>query len=120
MKLHLKKCVPCEGGITPLPLREARKMLEILPAGWKIAENGAGIPQLRKTFVFKNFAKAIAFVNRIAAIAESQGHHPDIVVFGWNKVRIELYTHAIRGLHENDFVMAARIDHVYTVKNKGF
>lgn len=109
MGLESKKCVPCEGGIPPLPLSEARKLLKQLPSGWELKKNAGGIVQLERTFKFKNFAKAMEFVNKTAAIAEKQGHHPDIFVFGWNKVRMGLYTHAIRGLHENDFIMAARI-----------
>ena len=103
------KCVPCEGNTRRLGERKAAELLEKLGDGWRITKN-KGVPQLQKTFEFKNFAHAMAFVNITAQIAESQGHHPNIYIFGWNKVRIELYTHAIRGLHKNDFIMAAKIN----------
>ena len=103
------KCVPCEGNVRPLGERKAAELLEKLGGGWKIVKKPLA-PQLQKTFKFKNFAHAVAFVNITAQIAESQSHHPNIYIFGWNKVRIELYTHAIRGLHKNDFIMAAKIN----------
>ncbi len=112
MNLAAKKCVACEGGIPHLSGSEAKKLLKQLPPGWIMAKNSQGIVQLEKTFKFKNFVQAMEFVNKTAAIAEKEGHHPNIYIFGWNRVRIELYTHAIRGLHENDFIIAAKTEKI--------
>lgn len=100
-----KKCVPCQGGIPPMVLAEAKKML-LHAKGWALAEEGK---KIEKKFVFKNFAQAMEFVNKVAEIAESEGHHPDIFV-SYNKVTITNYTHKIGGLHENDFILAAKIE----------
>jgi 4a-hydroxytetrahydrobiopterin dehydratase len=101
------KCIPCRGGVPPL---EGTKIAELLPlvTGWeKITEDG--YDKIRRKYKFKNFRKAMEFVNRVAAIAEEQGHHPDIYI-EWNVVILTLWTHAIKGLHENDFIVAAKID----------
>ncbi|MBI2597923.1 MAG: 4a-hydroxytetrahydrobiopterin dehydratase [Candidatus Diapherotrites archaeon] len=103
--LAAKKCVPCQGGIPPIELAEAKKML-LQAKGWELTENGK---KIEKKFVFKNFAKAMEFVGKVAKIAEQEGHHPDIFV-SYNKVTITNYTHKIGGLHENDFILAAKID----------
>lgn len=105
MDLKSKKCVPCEGGIPPLQKEKAKELLKELDLSWKIAGN-----KIERTFRFKDFRGAMEFVNKVADVAEAAGHHPDIHLEGWNKVRIALYTHAINGLHENDFIVAARID----------
>lgn len=104
MALTQKKCLPCEGGIQPLTLKEYTLLLQQIK-GWRVAEN-----KLEKDFTFKNFKKALDFVNKAGKIAEQEGHHPDIYIHGWNKVRLTLYTHAIGGLSENDFIVAAKID----------
>ena len=106
-----KKCVPCEGGALPLDKAEAEKYMHMvtLPAqagGWELSEDGKNIT---KTFKFKDFIGAINFVNKISEIAESEGHHPDINV-RYNKVKLILSTHAIGGLSENDFILAAKIN----------
>ena len=111
--LASKKCVPCEGGEPPLTEKEIQGLLPQLPEGWN-AVTREEIPRLEKTFKFKDFKQAIAFVNKVAECAEKEGHHPNILVFGWNKVKIEFYTHAIRGLHENDFIMAAKTEELYS------
>ncbi len=103
--LASKHCVPCRGGIPPLPEEEARRLLAGAP-GWKLEENGT---RLTRRFEFKDFRKAIEFVNRVADIAEEEAHHPDIAIH-WNKVDLILWTHKIGGLHENDFILAAKIN----------
>ena len=105
--LASKTCTPCKGGTPPLDRAEAEALMERVP-GWAL-ENGAR--RLERGFKFKNFAQALAFVNRIGEIAEAEGHHPDIA-FGWGYARVTLFTHKIGGLHENDFIVAAKINEV--------
>lgn len=105
MDLTSKKCIPCEGNTKPLTPEKAADFLVHIP-GWEIVENGK---KIRKTFEFRNFVKAMAFVDKTADVAESEGHHPDIHIF-YNKVTLELWTHAIDGLSENDFILAAKIN----------
>jgi len=102
-----KKCVPCEGGTPPLTRQEAEKYLKQV-AGWQLS---ADAKKISRRFVFKDFKEAMAFVNKVAALAESEGHHPDIYIL-WNQVRLQLTTHAIKGLSENDFILAAKIDQI--------
>lgn len=103
--LASKKCVPCEGGVAPLLKEQADPYLaQVL--GWKLSEDAK---KISKNFEFKDFKESMAFVNKVADIAEAEGHHPDIFVF-YNKVSMELWTHAIGGLSENDFIMAAKIN----------
>jgi 4a-hydroxytetrahydrobiopterin dehydratase len=102
-ELARRRCVPCEGGTPPLAEDEARRLLAALP-GWSL-EGG----HLVRSYRFKDFKAALAFANRVGAIAEEEGHHPDLLV-AWGKVRIELWTHDIGGLSENDFILAAKID----------
>ena len=102
--LAAKTCVPCRGGIPPLTQEEAGRMLASVP-GWKLEENGT---RLVRRFEFEDFKKAMEFVNRVADLAEEQGHHPDIAIH-WNKVDLVLWTHKIGGLHENDFILAAKV-----------
>ena len=102
--LKEKHCVPCRGGIPPLGEEEARRLLAEVP-GWELAE---GATRLRRTFRFPDFATALRFVNQVGALAESEAHHPDLCL-GWGYVTVTLYTHKIGGLHENDFILAARI-----------
>lgn len=104
-KLASRACVPCRGGIPPLSEVEARRLLEGTP-DWRLEENGT---RLVRRFEFEDFVKAMAFVNRVADIAEEQGHHPDIAIH-WNKVDLVLWTHKIGGLHENDFILAAKVN----------
>ena len=105
--LHNKKCIPCETGAPPLGEEEVRQYLSHLAPGWEVMEN----KRLKKEWKFKNFKEAMAFVNKVAAIAEEEGHHPDIHVF-YHTVRLELWTHAVGGLSENDFILAAKVDRV--------
>jgi 4a-hydroxytetrahydrobiopterin dehydratase len=99
-----KHCVPCHGGVPRLGAAEIAPLLGQLE-GWEVVEGH----HLSKRYGFPNFADALAFVNRVGEVAESEGHHPD-VTFGWGYARIEIHTHAIDGLSESDFVLAARID----------
>ncbi len=105
MDLLNKKCVPCEGGVAPLTSEEAEKLLTQVD-GWKLDETGKLIT---KEYKFTDFIGAIDFVERVSDVAEMEDHHPDIHVF-YNRVVLELYTHAIGGLSENDFILAAKID----------
>lgn len=105
MGLSKETCVPCRGGIPALTRAEAEPYLQDTP-GWKLSEDAAWI---ERTFPFHDFAEALAFVNAIGALAEEQGHHPDIT-FGWGYAKVVLYTHKIQGLHQNDFILAAKID----------
>ncbi len=105
MELVQMKCVPREAGSPPLPKAEAQSLLKQLD-GWVITDDGKCII---RTFKMADFATAMRFANDIAAIAEHEGHHPDLAV-SWGRVTVELATHAIRGLSENDFIVAAKID----------
>jgi 4a-hydroxytetrahydrobiopterin dehydratase len=100
-----KACVPCRGGVPPLAAAEARGLLAQVQ-GWELRESAK---RIERTYKLKNFREALGFVDRIGALAEAEGHHPDIT-FGWGYATISLHTHKIKGLHENDFIMAAKID----------
>jgi len=104
MDLANKRCIPCEGGTLPLPKKEATALSARVP-DWKITED----KKLERELKFKNFSEAMRFVNRVAELAEKEGHHPEIRV-SYNRVLLELTTHAIKGLSENDFILAAKID----------
>lgn len=105
--LEKKSCVPCEGGLPVVTPDKAKEMLGELK-DWSISADGKW---LEKKFIFKNFVLALAHVNRVGEIAEAEGHHPDLAL-GWGYVHIRLQTHAIGGLHENDFILAAKIDKI--------
>jgi len=105
MDLLSKKCVACEGGTEPITKKQAAEYLKETP-GWRILPDGL---KIEREFNFKDFKTAMAFVNKVAALAESEGHHPDIHVF-YNHVHLELSTHAIGGLSENDFILAAKVN----------
>jgi 4a-hydroxytetrahydrobiopterin dehydratase len=98
------QCVPCRGGVPPLQGREIGKLLGQL-TGWQVVNEH----HLQKKYQFKDFRDSLEFVNKIGALAESQGHHPDIC-FGWGKAELTIWTHKIDGLTESDFVLAAKID----------
>lgn len=104
-RLAEKKCVACEGIVDPFVREEATVLLKQVN-DWELANDAKSIS---KAFSFKNFADALAFANKVGAIAEEEGHHPDLTV-GWGKVSASLTTHAIKGLSENDFILAAKID----------
>jgi len=106
MDLTKKHCVPCEGGMPPMAEKDEGRYIKEVPS-WKLIRDG--IHKIRKEFIFKDFKKSIEFVNKVAKIAEEEDHHPDIYIY-YNKVHLELHTHAVGGLSENDFIMAAKID----------
>ena len=128
-----KKCVPCEGrsgslgtessgrtseepsgskrGVQPFTAAQIKDYLAQLKTEWEIE----AFRKIKKQFKFKNFKEAIAFVNKVADLAEQEGHHPDISLHGYNRVEIELSTHAIGGLSENDFILAAKIDQLFSL-----
>lgn len=103
--LSNKHCVPCEGGMPPLTPDEYNRLLNETP-DWQVIEQ----KQIQRDFKFKDFKKALEFVNKVGEIAENEGHHPDINLHNWNRVQITLSTHVIKGLSENDFIMASKID----------
>jgi 4a-hydroxytetrahydrobiopterin dehydratase len=100
-----KKCVPCEGGVAPLTKKDAEETMKHIPH-WELDGGGRHI---KRTFVFKDFAEAMQFVNKVAGVAEQEDHHPDISI-SWNKVTVDLSTHAIGGLSTNDFIVAAKLN----------
>lgn len=111
--LARKHCVPCEGGTLPLTNDQEEDLMRRVDSSWTLFRGqSSAIHRLRKQFKFKHFKEAMVFVNKIAEIAEAEGHHPDISL-SYNKVRIDLYTHAVKGLSENDFILAAKIDRAF-------
>ena len=111
--LSQKKCKPCEGGISALDISEIHKYQKKID-GWEVKSNEKKIYFLEKEFKFKNFLNSQKFVNEISKISENEGHHPDIL-FGWGYAKIKITTHAIEGLSENDFILAAKIDQIINV-----
>ena len=101
-----KTCVPCEGGVRPFSNDESEAHMKEISNRWKLFDK-----KIIAEFTFKNFREAVGFVNRVAELAEQEGHHPDIEVH-YNKVKLILWTHAIGGLSENDFILAAKIDEI--------
>jgi 4a-hydroxytetrahydrobiopterin dehydratase len=108
-----KKCSPCEGGVIPFNVSEIHKYQKKVD-GWDIIQNENKIYLLEKKFSFKNFLDSQKFVNHVCQISEQEGHHPDIN-FGWGYANIRITTHAIDGLSENDFILAAKIDQITNV-----
>jgi len=106
MDLLNKKCVPCESGTAPLAGEKLAAYLPGLSEGWQVVDDEK---KLKREFKFADFKTAMAFVNRVAELAETEGHHPDIYIY-YGRVVIELSTHNIGGLSENDFIMAVKID----------
>jgi 4a-hydroxytetrahydrobiopterin dehydratase len=107
-ELVTKKCVPCEGGIPKVSDSDAREQLKKLP-GWELTPEGKSI---RKKWTMKNFMAGINFFDRVADLAEQEQHHPDLHLQGYRNAAIEISTHAIGGLSENDFILAAKIDKI--------
>jgi 4a-hydroxytetrahydrobiopterin dehydratase len=103
-ELAEKTCVPCRGGVPPLSADEIRPLHQQLK-GWSVVNSH----HLEKQYEFPDFRKALDFVNKVGAIAEDQGHHPDIAL-AWGKVGVQIWTHKINGLTESDFILAAKID----------
>ena len=105
MNLTAKACVPCRGGIPPLTEDQARSYLGEV-SNWALSHEAT---RIERRFGFSDFATTLAFVNQVGELAEAEGHHPDIA-FGWGYAEVVFYTHKIKGLHENDFIMAAKVD----------
>jgi 4a-hydroxytetrahydrobiopterin dehydratase len=108
-----KKCVPCEGGILPFDISEIHKYQKKVD-DWEVIKNKKLIYFLEKNFKFKNFIDSQNFINKVGEISEKENHHPDIL-FGWGYAKITITTHAIEGLSENDFILAAKIDQIFSV-----
>jgi 4a-hydroxytetrahydrobiopterin dehydratase len=106
-----KKCVPCEGGILPLDISEIHKYQKKVD-GWSVKKNEKGTYFLEKNFSFKTFIDSQNFINKVGETSENENHHPDIS-FGWGYAIIKITTHAIEGLSENDFILAAKIDQIF-------
>lgn len=105
--LTQQRCVPCEGNVQPFTKEQIALYAPQTP-DWQVIEN----TKLQREFLFKNFTEALAFVNKVGEIAENEGHHPDILLHDYKKVTITLWTHAIKGLFLNDFILAAKIDEI--------
>jgi len=108
-----KKCAPCEGGALPFDISEIHKYQKKVD-GWDIISDEKKIFFLDKKFSFVNFSESQKFINEVGRISEEEGHHPDII-FGWGYAEIKITTHAIEGLSENDFILAAKIDQIINV-----
>ncbi len=105
-----KKCVSCEGNISPFDVKEIHKYLKKVD-GWHVKSDNEKSYFLIKEFKFENFLESQNFVNKVSIIAEKESHHPDIS-FGWGYCKIKIFTHAIKGLAESDFILAAKIDKI--------
>ncbi len=105
MSLADKQCVPCRGGVPPMPREQAERLLGELDEGWTLND----AEHLQRDFGFGNFVMALDFANRVGAIAEEENHHPDLQV-SWGRCTVEIWTHKISGLTESDFVFAAKVD----------
>src|SRR5258706_722931 len=104
-------CIPCRGGVPTLTEAELAQLLPQVP-GWKVAEV-AGVPRIQREFTFKDFRSAMEFAVQVGELAEREQHHPDIHL-SWGKVMVETWTHKIQGLHQNDFILAAKTNALYT------
>jgi 4a-hydroxytetrahydrobiopterin dehydratase len=109
--LEKKKCISCDGKIPGFNITEIHKYLKMVD-GWEVKSDDSKIYYLIKEFKFKNFLESQNFANKVGDIAEKEGHHPDIW-FGWGYAKIKIFTHAIKGLHENDFIIAAKVDQIF-------
>ena len=115
VNLAEKHCVPCEGGVPKLTAEEAKDQLKSVPE-WKLTSDGQ---RIRREWLVKNFLAGLDFFNRVGQVAEAEGHHPDLHLTGYRNVAIEIWTHAIGGLSENDFILAAKIDQLDVKRKKG-
>ena len=104
--LQQKHCIACQVGTPPVSVDEVTTLKAQIDSRWELV---GGNKKIHREWMFKNFTEAMVFVNNVAGIAEAEGHHPDMYIF-YNRVRLELWTHAANGLTENDFIMAAKID----------
>ncbi len=105
-ELIKRHCAPCEGGVPPLTPEQAEAQVRLVE-GWALTTDGK---RIRRTWTAKNFMAGIDFFQKVAAVAEEEGHHPDLHLEGYRKVAVEISTHAIGGLSENDFILAAKIN----------
>ena len=110
--LNKKKCVPCQGGIDPLKNEEISIMMQKLPTKWTVKEN----KKLIKEYTFNSYKEAVGFAKKIAVLSEEEGHHPYIHI-NYKTIKIIMFTHKINGLHENDFIIAAKCDEIHTKNN---
>ena len=108
--LHNKKCIPCRGGVSLFDISEIHKYLKKIDE-WDVKKNEDESYFIEKNFKFINFSKSQKFINEVGNIAETEGHHPDII-FGWGYAKIKIFTHKIKGLVESDFILAAKIDKI--------
>jgi 4a-hydroxytetrahydrobiopterin dehydratase len=108
MNLADQKCIPCRGGVPPMERARAEELLRELDEGWRLNSEG----HLERTYAFKNFIEAMVFANQVAAIAEAEGHHPDLHI-AWGKCGVGVWTHKIKGLTESDFYFAAKTDRAF-------
>ena len=108
MGLADQACIPCRGGIPPLPADRIEALLKELGHGWVLNQNG----HLERLYTFKNFLQSLGFANKVGEVAEAEGHHPDLYV-AWGKCKIEIWSHKINGLTESDFYLAAKADRAY-------
>tara|TARA_B100001094_G_C17929813_1_gene670154 strand:- start:457 stop:792 length:336 start_codon:yes stop_codon:yes gene_type:complete len=109
-ELYNKKCIACDGNTLPFNVNEIHKYLKKID-GWDVKSDKKDSFHLLKEFKFKNFIESQNFVNAIGQLAEKEGHHPDIL-FGWGYAKIKIFTHAIKGLAESDFILASKIDRI--------
>ena len=109
MDLTQKHCVPCEGGTPPFALDQINHYLPQIDASWTVVNQG----KLVRDFKFKDFVESMKFTNQVADVAEAEGHHPNLHIY-YSKVTLELWTHAVAGLSENDFILAAKIDQIHS------
>ncbi|MDP2600551.1 MAG: 4a-hydroxytetrahydrobiopterin dehydratase [Deltaproteobacteria bacterium] len=105
--LAQKECLPCKGGVPPLKGGDLEKIHQELGNDWQVVRDH----HLEKEFTFKNFVEALGFTNKVGALAEQVGHHPDIFL-AWGKVKVTIWTHKIDGLTETDFIFAAKVDNL--------
>jgi 4a-hydroxytetrahydrobiopterin dehydratase len=108
MDLTKQKCEPCEGGVKPFDLKEIETYMTYLKDPWDVTDNGK---KIEKKFKFGDFVENMKFVNKVADLAESEGHHPDLEI-SYSRLKIILWTHAIGGLSVNDFILASKIEHL--------
>jgi 4a-hydroxytetrahydrobiopterin dehydratase len=113
MSLADQKCIPCHGGVPSMQKSRAEELRRELDEEWRLNPNG----HLERAYAFKNFAQAMAFANKVACIAENEGHHPDLYI-AWGKCKVEIWTHKISGLTESDFYFAAKADRAFKASNK--
>ena len=107
-QLVAKKCEPCEGGVAAYSAEQATQQLKNLD-GWKLTDDSQ---RIRKTWTMKNFLQGLKFLNSVGDVAEAEQHHPDLHLESYKNVTIEIWTHAIGGLSQNDFILAAKIDQI--------